>query len=173
MQECPPGFQEQKKQHNDTLSYFTCVPCQGNFLNNFLCCTLTSVSVLFGLDQVLAPRCAQDCSSVTSKQFKSYGDAQQSMVTWKCRSKEATTSSRNWKGVSVASKSFGEFSKSRAPFPSCRLVSSRVSGTLPGNRERHIPLGARISTTSKCRLMMFLQSNCLNSKFLNFLTGTR
>ncbi|EFX63421.1 putative insulin receptor [Daphnia pulex] len=27
--ECPPGFQEQKRHHNDTLHYFTCVPCQG------------------------------------------------------------------------------------------------------------------------------------------------
>lgn len=27
--ECPPGFQEQKRPYNDTLHYFTCVPCQG------------------------------------------------------------------------------------------------------------------------------------------------
>ncbi|KAI9561261.1 putative insulin receptor [Daphnia sinensis] len=27
--ECPPGFQEEKKQLNGTLFYFTCVPCQG------------------------------------------------------------------------------------------------------------------------------------------------
>ncbi|KZS17897.1 Tyrosine-protein kinase receptor [Daphnia magna] len=27
--ECPPGYQEEKKQLNGTLSYFTCVPCQG------------------------------------------------------------------------------------------------------------------------------------------------
>ncbi|KAI9561263.1 putative insulin receptor [Daphnia sinensis] len=27
--ECPPGFQEERKQLNGTLSYFTCVPCQG------------------------------------------------------------------------------------------------------------------------------------------------
>ncbi|XP_046460767.1 insulin-like peptide receptor isoform X3 [Daphnia pulex] len=27
--ECPPGFQEKKINHNDTLHYFTCVPCQG------------------------------------------------------------------------------------------------------------------------------------------------